>query len=185
MKKISFLILSVIICLFPAAPAFAEPAAPPEPTGQAQTALPEISAEAAILMDAATGDILYEKNSRQKEFPASITKLMTVLLTLEKGSLTDSVTVSHEAVTNVEPGSASVALQEGETLSLEQILQAILLRSANEAANAAAEFTDGTLQAFAAHMNSRAAELGCENTHFVNPSGLHVFHHAEIGRAHV
>ena len=111
MKKISFLILSVIICLFPAAPAFAEPAAPPEPTGQAQTALPEISAEAAILMDAATGDILYEKNSRQKEFPASITKLMTVLLTLEKGSLTDSVTVSHEAVTNVEPGSASVALQ--------------------------------------------------------------------------
>ncbi len=178
MKKISFLILSVIICLFPAAPAFAEPAAPPEPTGQAQTALPEISAEAAILMDAATGDILYEKNSRQKEFPASITKLMTVLLTLEKGSLTDSVTVSHEAVTNVEPGSASVALQEGETLSLEQILQAILLRSANEAANAAAEFTDGTLQAFAAHMNSRAAELGCENTHFVNPSGLHDETHA-------
>ena len=161
MKKISFLILSVIICLFPAAPAFAEPAAPPEPTGQAQTALPEISAEAAILMDAATGDILYEKNSRQKEFPASITKLMTVLLTLEKGSLTDSV-----------------ALQEGETLSLEQILQAILLRSANEAANAAAEFTDGTLQAFAAHMNSRAAELGCENTHFVNPSGLHDETHA-------
>jgi len=129
-------------------------------------------------MDAATGDILYEKNSRQKEFPASITKLMTVLLTLEKGSLTDSVTVSHEAVTNVEPGSASVALQEGETLSLEQILQAILLRSANEAANAAAEFTDGTLQAFAAHMNSRAAELGCENTHFVNPSGLHDETHA-------
>ena len=81
-------------------------------------------------------------------------------------------------MTNVEPGSASVALQEGETLSLEQILQAILLRSANEAANAAAEFTDGTLQAFAAHMNSRAAELGCENTHFVNPSGLHDETHA-------
>lgn len=167
MKKISFLIIFAITCLFPAIPASAEPA------GTESAAPPELSAEAAVLMDAATGDVLYEKNSRQEEYPASITKLMTVLLALEKGSLTDSVTISHEAVANVEPGSASIALQEGETLTLEQILRAILLRSANEAANAAAEYTDGSIEAFAAHMNSRAAELGCENTHFVNPSGLH------------
>lgn len=162
MKKCSFFLLFAIFCFFSAVPAFAEPSAPPE-----------ISAEAAVLMDAHTGDILYEKNSRQKEFPASITKLMTVLLAIEKGALTDNITVSSEALANTEAGSASIALQEGEILTLEQILHAILLRSANEAANAAAEYADASLADFTTHMNEKALELGCENTHFVNPSGLH------------
>lgn len=162
MKKCPFLLLFAMLCFFQTVMAFAEPAAPPE-----------ISAEAAVLMDARTGDILYEKNSRQQEFPASITKLMTVLLALEKGNLADSVTVSHEAVTNVEAGSASIALQEGEILTLGQLLHAVLLRSANEAANAAAEYTDTALADFVAHMNEKAAELGCENTHFANANGLH------------
>lgn len=174
MKKCAFLLIFVITCLFPAFSVPAETVSPPE---GGTAAPPEISAEAAVLMDAATGDILYEKNSKQTEYPASITKLMTVLLALEKGSLTDSITVSSEAVTSIEPGSANIALQEGETLTLEQILHAILLRSANEAANAAAEYVDGSIEAFATHMNEKAAELGCENTHFVNPSGLHDSEH--------
>lgn len=169
MKKYSFLFIFTIFCLFPAFSAQAEP------VGNAMQAAspPAISAESAILMDAATGDILYEKNSRQKQYPASITKLMTVLLTLEKGSLTDSVTLSHEAVTNIEAGSANIALQEEETLTLDQLLHAILLRSANEAANAAAEYADGSAEAFAAHMNEKATELGCQSTRFVNANGLH------------
>lgn len=170
MKKYSFLLIFVITCVFPTFSVPAESVSPPESGG---TAPPEISAEAAVLMDAATGDILYEKNSKQAEYPASITKLMTVLLALEKGSLTDSITVSQEAITSIEPGSANIALQEGETLTLEQILHAILLRSANEAANAAAEYVDGSIEAFATHMNEKSTELGCKNTHFVNPSGLH------------
>lgn len=131
-----------------------------------------LSAASAILMDAKTGKVLYEKDAYSKQFPASITKVMTVLLALEKGSLSDKITFSHEAVSNVEPGSASIGIQEGETLTLEQVIFGILLRSANECANAAAEYVDGSLDKFAKHMTSRAKELGCKNTNFVNANGL-------------
>lgn len=101
-----------------------------------------LTAESAILMDATTGKILYEKNSRTKQYPASITKLMTILLALEHGSLEDEITFSHDAVFSIEPGSAHIAIQEGEILTLEQVLYGIMLRSANECANAAAEYVD-------------------------------------------
>lgn len=131
-----------------------------------------LTAESAILMDATTGKILYEKNSRTKQYPASITKLMTILLALEHGSLEDEITFSHDAVFSIEPGSAHIAIQEGEILTLEQVLYGIMLRSANECANAAAEYVDGSLEKFAEHMTARAKELGCENTNFVNANGL-------------
>ena len=131
-----------------------------------------LTAESAILMDATTGKILYEKNSRTKQYPASITKLMTILLALEHGSLEDEITFSHDAVFSIEPGSAHTALQEGEILTLEQVLYGIMLRSANECANAAAEYVDGSMEKFAEHMTARAKELGCENTNFVNANGL-------------
>ena len=131
-----------------------------------------LTAESAILMDATTGKILYEKNSRTKQYPASITKLMTILLALEHGSLEDEITFSHDAVFSIEPGSAHIAIQEGEILTLEQVLYGIMLRSANECANAAAEYVDGSLEKFAEHMTTRAKELGCENTNFVNANGL-------------
>ena len=123
-------------------------------------------------MDATTGKILYEKNSRTKQYPASITKLMTILLALEHGSLEDEITFSHDAVFSIEPGSAHIAIQEGEILTLEQVLYGIMLRSANECANAAAEYVDGSMEKFAEHMTARAKELGCENTNFVNANGL-------------
>lgn len=131
-----------------------------------------LTAESAILMDATTGKILYEKNSRTKQYPASITKLMTILLALEHGSLEDQITFSHDAVFSIEPGSAHIAIQEGEILTLEQVLYGIMLRSANECANAAAEYVDGSMEKFAEHMTARAKELGCENTNFVNANGL-------------
>lgn len=131
-----------------------------------------LTAESAILMDATTGKILYEKNSRTKQYPASITKLMTILLALEHGSLEDEITFSHDAVFSIEPGSAHIAIQEGEILTLEQVLYGIILRSANECANAAAEYVDGSMEKFAEHMTARAKELGCENTNFVNANGL-------------
>ncbi len=131
-----------------------------------------LTAESAILMDATTGKILYEKNSRTKQYPASITKLMTILLALEHGSLEDEITFSHDAVFSIEPGSAHIAIQEGEILTLEQVLYGIMLRSANECANAAAEYVDGSMEKFAEHMTARAKELGCENTNFVNANGL-------------
>lgn len=131
-----------------------------------------LTAEAAILMDATTGKILYEKNSRTKQYPASITKLMTILLALEHGSLEDEITFSHDAVYSIEPGSSHIAIQEGEILTLEQVLYGIMLRSANECANAAGEYVDGTMEKFAEHMTSKAKELGCENTNFVNANGL-------------
>ena len=131
-----------------------------------------LTAESAILMDATTGKILYEKNSRTKQYPASITKLMTILLALEHGSLEDEITFSHDAVFSIEPGSAHIAIQEGEILTLEQVLYGIMLRSDNECANAAAEYVDGSMEKFAEHMTARAKELGCENTNFVNANGL-------------
>lgn len=131
-----------------------------------------LTAASAILMDATTGKILYEKNSRTKQYPASITKLMTILLALELGSLEDEITFSHDAVFSIEPGSAHIAIQEGEILTLEQVLYGIMLRSANECANAAAEYVDGSMEKFAEHMTARAKELGCENTNFVNANGL-------------
>lgn len=121
---------------------------------------------------AASGEILYDKDADKKMYPASITKLMTILLALENGKLTDEITFSHDAVYNIEPGSAHIAILEGETLTLEQVLRAIILRSANEASNGVAEYVDGSVEAFAKHMTERAKELGCTNTNFVNANGL-------------
>lgn len=138
---------------------------------------PEIQGDSVILMDVYTGSVLFEKDMDKREFPASITKIMTALIALEKGSLTDNVTVSETAVAAVEPGSNNIALKPGETLTLEQLLYAALIESANDAANVIAEHIGGTIEGFAAMMNERAAGLGCKNTNFTNPSGLHDDNH--------
>ncbi len=133
---------------------------------------PQIGAGAAILMDADTGQILYDKNIHQKEYPASLTKILTAVLALERGKLSDTVTMSDKAVSSLPRGASNIALVPGEKLSLEQALYATLLMSANEASNAVAEHIGGSLEAFAAEMNRRAGELGALGTNFVNPSGL-------------
>ena len=174
MKKRFLPFLMALSMILPAFSAFAEEVTPETDTNQTA---PAIVAETAILMDAASGEILYEKNADQKMFPASITKLMTILLALEHGKLTDKITFSHDAIYSIEPGSAHIAIQEGETLTLEQVLRAIILRSANEASNGVAEYVDGSTEAFAKHMTERAKELGCKNTNFITANGLHNENH--------
>lgn len=133
---------------------------------------PEISAEAAILMDVNTGVILYAKNIDEKLYPASTTKILTCLLAMENGSLDDMVTFSHEAVFSVPRDGSNMGMDEGEAITLEQCLYGIMVGSANEAANAAAEYVGGTIDNFIKMMNDKAAQLGCKNSHFVNSNGL-------------
>lgn len=134
---------------------------------------PSVNADSAILMDLSTGLILYEKNSRKEQYPASITKIMTTLLAIENCSLGEIVTFSHDAIFGIEAGSSHIAIDVGEKLTMEQCLYAIMLASANEVSWGVGEHISGSISAFSALMNKRAKELGCENTNFVNANGLH------------
>lgn len=133
---------------------------------------PEISSEAAILMDDATGTILYSKNPDTSMQTGSPVKIMTVLVALENASLTDTVTVTETGASGVSSESANISLTVGEVLTLEDCLHGIMLASANDAALQVAEQVSGSVDAFVEKMNQRAAELGCTNTHFSNPTGL-------------
>lgn len=131
-----------------------------------------ISAEGGILMDADSGAVLYGKNIHTAYFPASITKILTALVVIENCDLDEMVTFSYNAVHNVEAGSSSAALDVGDQLTVRDCLYAMILKSANESANALAEHTAGSIEAFAEMMNAKAASLGCTDSHFNNPSGL-------------
>lgn len=134
---------------------------------------PIVSAEAAILMEADTGIILYDKNIHKQEFPASTTKILTTLIALEECGMDEWVTFSHKAVFDVPYDSNHIAMDEGEKLTVEDCLKAILMRSANEVSYAIAEhICESDWENFAPIMNERARELGCLNSNFVNPNGL-------------
>ena len=133
---------------------------------------PSNGAESAILMDADTGTILYSKNIEEQLYPASITKMMTALLTVENCSMEDVVTFSSDAINNTELNSSRIGIMIGEELTVEQALHGLLLGSANEVAYGLAEHVGGSLENFVQMMNDKAAELGCEHTHFANASGL-------------
>ncbi|HHW42711.1 MAG TPA: D-alanyl-D-alanine carboxypeptidase [Desulfotomaculum sp.] len=130
---------------------------------------PRITADAAVLMDAATGQVLYAKNPHQPRPPASTTKILTALLALEGGRLDQVVTVSPEAAA---VGESSMHLFPGEKMTLEQLLYGALLRSGNDACVAIAEHIAGNVNNFVWLMNRKARELGARHTHFVNPNGL-------------
>lgn len=148
-----------------------------EGTLSGDIAQPEIQSEGAVLMDASTGTLLYSKNGETRYYPASITKLMTALLVAEKCSLSDPVTFSKTATTNLEAGAVTLGLSEGDKLTVEQCLYGLMLKSANEVANGLAEHVSGSVSAFSALMNGRAKELGCTGTNFVNPNGLNSANH--------
>lgn len=141
-----------------------------------------LESEAGIVMDAQSGAVIYGKNSKEQYYPASITKIMTALLVLENCSLDEMVTFSRDAVYNVESGSTNAGIDEGEQMTVEDCLYAMMLKSANEAANALAEHVSGSREAFAELMTRRAKELGCENTSFKNPSGLNDPEHYTTAR---
>ena len=134
---------------------------------------PEITSPCAIVMDADSGTILYAKNATRQHYPASTTKIMTALLAIENGTLTDTVFFSNTAVNTLPPGSSHIAMKVGEELSLQDCLYGLLLPSANEVANALAEYTSGSIEAFVQQMNERAAQIGTVQSHFSNPTGLH------------
>ena len=138
---------------------------------------PEISAEAAIVMEAGTGTILYAKNINEELYPASTTKIMTCLLAVENASLADEITFSNDAVFSVPAGGSNIGMDVGQSITLEQALYGIMVGSANEVANAVGEHVSGSISAFVDLMNERAKELGCKNTHFANTNGLQADDH--------
>ena len=168
MKRLRRLLISLMITALMAAgmpmTAFAKPDWPSD-TG--------IEAEAGIVMDADSGAVLFGQNIHVQKAPASITKILTALVVIENSSLDDTITFSHDAVYNVEDGSGNKnSIEEGDTLSVRDCLYLLLMRSSNQAANALAEHVGGSRDGFVKMMNEKTAELGCENSHFANPSGL-------------
>ena len=138
-----------------------------------------ISAQKAILLDAQTGRVLYEKNADSRSLIASTTKIMTALLVCEQCNVLDRVKIPKEAV-GIE--GSSMYLQEGEILSLQELLYGLMLRSGNDAAVALAIYCGGTVEGFAAMMNDKARQLGLTGTHFENPHGLDSQHHYSTAR---
>ncbi len=134
---------------------------------------PSIKAEGAILIDGNTGQILYEKNAHRSLAPASVTKLMTALLTIENLSPDDTITFTRNAVMSIERGSSHIGMREGETITVNDALHGLLLMSANEVANGLAETISGSIDDFSVDMTERAAGLGALNTIFTNPHGLY------------
>lgn len=168
MKRLRRLLISLMITALMVAgmpmTAFAKPDWPSD-TG--------IESEAGIVMDADSGAVLFGQNIHVQKAPASITKILTALVVIENSSLDDTITFSHDAVYNVEDGSGNKnSIEEGDTLSVRDCLYLLLMRSSNQAANALAEHVGGSRDGFVKMMNEKTAELGCENSHFANPSGL-------------
>lgn len=145
----------------------------------AAPAPPAVSAQTAILVEANSGEILYEKNADEKAYPASITKIMTALLAAENGKLDKRVRISENA-SGVE--GSSIYLETGERIPLRDLVYGLMLRSGNDAAIAIAEEIGGSTQNFVFMMNKKARELGAYNTHFANPNGLHDPEHYTTAR---
>lgn len=136
-----------------------------------------LSSEAVLLMETSTGKVVYEKNGYEKKYPASTTKIMTAILAIEHCNLNETATASEFAINSVPSGYSTANIQIGETLSVKDLLYALMLQSANESAVILAEHVSGSQEAFANLMNEKAKELGCKNTHFVNPNGIHNENH--------
>ena len=170
MKKIKFLTINILIILiiftiFPISNVFASDSEP------------SINATSAILIDNRTNKVLYGKNENEKMYPASTTKIMTAILSLENANLDDKVVASYDAVMNVPDGYSIANIQVGEELTIEQLLEVLLVHSANDAANVLAENIGGSVDSFVSMMNTKCNELGLLGTHFTNAYGLHDENH--------
>ncbi|HZK25416.1 MAG TPA: D-alanyl-D-alanine carboxypeptidase family protein [Oscillospiraceae bacterium] len=139
----------------------------------------EFQSSAQLLLDMASGQVLYENNAHEKLYPASVTKVMTMLLAMEalesgKVTLTEMIPISERAAAH---GGSQIFLSPGDRVSFEDLMIGIVVGSANDGAWAMAEFLAGSADVFVEQMNARAKELGMKNTHFVNPHGLHDDNH--------
>ena len=138
----------------------------------ANTNAPELVSRSAILMDNKTNKILYDKNSNERMFPASTTKILTAILVLENCDLNEIITASYDAVMSIPEGYVTANIDGDEQLTVEQLLQLLLVHSANDAANVLAEYVGGSIESFVSMMNTKVNELGLTNTHFTNAYGL-------------
>lgn len=133
---------------------------------------PAVWAESAVVMDLDSGTFLYSKNMDVTKYPASITKILTTLVSIENSRLDERVHFSENAIFGIERNSSHIGIRVGEILSMENCLYGMMLESANEVCLAVAEHISGSVEAFVDLMNQKAAQLGCTNTHFTNPNGL-------------
>ena len=175
-RRVSLVILSLLMCFAVAAPALAQPFTFPrlEQQGLGSAPPPNVTAASWLLYDASLGVVLASHNPSEVRAPASITKIMTVLLALELGDPDDQVTITSRAAAT---GEREIGVWAGETVTLGALVRAAMIHSANDAATAIAEHIGGTVEDFVNMMNSRAWELGMTKTTFVNPHGLDVNGH--------
>lgn len=187
-KRICICVMTVLMCIVNSAVVFAVDTVPTEL--QAQDAIdrkslpiesneftdwpngPAIGAQSAVVMDVKTGTILYSKNPHDELYPASTTKILTGLLTIENTTMDETVTFSSDSVWNIDRGSTHLSMDVGEHITVEDALYGLLLASANEVAYALAEHVGGSMDGFVDMMNDRASKIGCQNTHFANSNGL-------------
>lgn len=168
MKKIVLSTLILLIFLLCNTPAFADAIT--------------TDAHSYILMDARTGQVLSEKNADDKLYPASTTKILTAVVALDKGDLNQMMVASKEAVRDIGPDGMNIFIGAGEILRMEDLLNAMLIQSANETANILAENLAPTRKDFIDMMNEKAKDLGATNTHFTNPNGMHDDEHYTTAR---
>lgn len=136
-----------------------------------------ISSGAGLLIERSSDRILFEKNAYEIMYPASTTKILTAIVVLENAELDELATVSKNALETIPNGYVTCNLQIGEELSVKDLMYALMVKSANDAAVVLAEHVGGSVEGFADMMNQKAKEIGCKNTHFVNPNGIHDENH--------
>lgn len=137
----------------------------------------DLHSQAAVLIDSSTGKILYDKNAKEKMYPASTTKILTSIIIIENCNLNDKVLVNKTSLLSIPSGYTTCNLQPDEEISVRDLLTAFLVVSANEAGYVLAEYYAGSISNFAELMNQKAEEIGCKDSHFVNPSGIHNENH--------
>ncbi len=138
---------------------------------------PEITATSAVVIDCLDGKMVYTKNMDEKLYPASLTKILTAAIVIEKCNLTDEVEMSASAIRSVPEGYVTSNIKEGEILTVEQLLNLLLISSCNDVANVLAEHIGGSIDGFTDIMNEKASEIGCTNSHFTNCNGAHDENH--------
>ena len=151
-------------------------------TTQTGDAALTLSCEAALLVELNSGTTVYEYNADQRLYPASLTKMMTCMLALEGGNLSDEITVNGSLFADMDSDASSANLVDGEVMTLEDLLYCVMVPSANDASIIVADHIGGSVEAFVDMMNAKAAELGCRDTHFANPDGLHEDDHYTTAR---
>ncbi len=132
-----------------------------------------IDAKASLIVELNSGKIIHEENAEDKNFPASVTKILTAILVLENCELDDVATVTQSAISNIPSGYVIAPLFVGEKMKVEDLLYALMLKSANDGEYVLAEHVGGSVDGFSDMMNKKAEEIGCKNSHFVNPNGIH------------